>query len=102
MVRAARVLAVLYEAPPPRVAGADRGDIWEMVRLGVKLGRIGRAEAIELMRLLPMTVQELLKCGPWRYRLGPDKRQATLQRFQKLTPHVACKLLDQWRQQMVA
>ncbi len=61
MAMAARVLAVLYESAPPRVAGADRGDIWEMVRLGAKLGRIGRAEAIELMRLLPMTVQEMLE-----------------------------------------
>jgi len=56
---------------------------------------VSRASDLSLM-----TVQELLKCGPWRYRLGPEKRQATLQRFQKLTPHVACKLLDQWRQQV--
>jgi len=61
MRRAARVLGVLYESTPPRVAGADRGDIWELVRLGARLGRIGRADAIELMRLLPMTVQELLE-----------------------------------------
>lgn len=60
MGRAARALGVLYEATPPRVAGADRGDLWEMARLGAKLGRVGRAEAIELMRLLPMTVEELL------------------------------------------
>ena len=61
MRRARKVLGALYESTPPRVAGADRGDIWELVRLGAKLGRIGRADAIELMRVLPMTVQELLE-----------------------------------------
>ena len=58
---------------------------------------VSRASDLSLM-----TIQDLLKCGPWRYRLGPEKRQATLQRFQKLTPHVACKLLEQWRAQVVA
>jgi len=60
MARAARTLGVLYEATPPRLAGADRGDLWELARLGVKLGRVGRADTVELMRLLPMTVEELL------------------------------------------
>ena len=60
MARAGRVLSVLYESPPPRLAGADRGDLWEMLRLGARMGRVGRRDAIELMRLIPMTAEELL------------------------------------------
>ncbi len=58
--RASRALGVLYGAPPPRLAGANRGDLWELFRLGVKMNRVGRRDALELMRLLPMTVEELL------------------------------------------
>ncbi|WP_420449936.1 phytoene desaturase family protein [Candidatus Palauibacter sp.] len=60
MSRASRALAVLYSTLPPRLAGADRGDLWELLRLGVKMNRVGRRDALELMRLLPMTVEELL------------------------------------------
>jgi phytoene dehydrogenase-like protein len=60
MGRAARALGILYETTPPRAAGASRKDLWELVRLGAKLGRVGRADAVELMRLLPMTIGELL------------------------------------------
>lgn len=63
MERAARALGVLYEAPPPRIAGAGRRELAQLVGLGARLGRIGRAEAVELMRLLPMTIEELL--GEW-------------------------------------
>ena len=60
MARASRVLAVLYRTLPPRLGAADRGNLWELIRLGVRLGRVGRADALELMRLIPMTVEELL------------------------------------------
>ena len=60
MSRASRALGVLYGTLPPRLAGADRGDLWELFRLGVKMNRVGRRDALELMRLLPMTVEELL------------------------------------------
>ena len=60
MSAAARSLAVLYDSIPPRVAGADRGDLWELARLGARLGRLGRHKALELMRLIPMTIEELL------------------------------------------
>ena len=60
MSRASRALGVLYGTAPPRIAGANRGDLWELLRLGAKLNRIGRRDALELMRLIPMTVEELL------------------------------------------
>jgi phytoene dehydrogenase-like protein len=60
MGEASQALRVLSEAAPPRVAGADRADLFELARLGMRLGRVGRADTIELMRLLPMTVEELL------------------------------------------
>ncbi|WP_420615765.1 phytoene desaturase family protein [Candidatus Palauibacter sp.] len=60
MARASRVLSVLYDTLPPRLAGADRGDLWELLRLGARMGRVGRRDALELMRLIPMTVEELL------------------------------------------
>ncbi|MDX1395791.1 MAG: NAD(P)/FAD-dependent oxidoreductase, partial [Gemmatimonadota bacterium] len=61
MERAGRVLEVLYRTPPPRVVGGDRGDLWELARLALRLGRVGRADVVELMRLVPMTVQEMLE-----------------------------------------
>ena len=61
MERAAKVLEVLYRTPPPRVVGGDRADLWELARLALRLGRVGRADVVELMRLVPMTVQELLE-----------------------------------------
>ena len=60
MGRASRVLSVLYDTLPPRLAGADRGDLWELLRLGARMGRVGRRDALELMRLIPMTAEELL------------------------------------------
>ena len=60
MGRAGRALGVLYGTLPPRIAGADRGDLWELLRLGLKMNRVGRRDALELMRLIPMTVEELL------------------------------------------
>ena len=60
MSRASRALDVLYRTLPPRLAGADRGDLWELLRLGARMGRVGRREALELLRLIPMTVEELL------------------------------------------
>ncbi len=60
MSRASRALGVLYGTLPPRLAGAGRGDLWELLRLGAKMNRLGRRDALELMRLIPMTVEELL------------------------------------------
>ena len=60
MSRAGRALGVLYRSLPPRLAGASRGDLWELLRLGVRMGRVGRRDALELMRLVPMTIEELL------------------------------------------
>ncbi|WP_419861847.1 phytoene desaturase family protein [Candidatus Palauibacter sp.] len=60
MSRAGRALGVLYGTLPPRLAGASRVDLWELLRLGVRMGRVGRRDALELLRLIPMTVEELL------------------------------------------
>lgn len=60
MAEARRVLGVLYATTPPRIAGAGSADLWELARMAGRLGRVGRREAIELMRLLPMTIEELL------------------------------------------
>ena len=61
MANAGAALRVLYQAAPPTIAGSGRSELFEMARLGMRLGRVGRADAIELMRLIPMTVQELLE-----------------------------------------
>lgn len=60
MSRAGRALGVLYRTLPPRLAGANRGDLWELLRLAAKMNRLGRRDALELMRLIPMTIEELL------------------------------------------
>ncbi|MFQ5689511.1 MAG: phytoene desaturase family protein [Gemmatimonadota bacterium] len=60
MHRAARVLAAIHALTPPTLHGSNPRDLWEIVRSAGLLRRHGRAEAVELLRLLPMSVAELL------------------------------------------
>lgn len=52
--------------------------------------------------LSAMTVQALLKIGPWRHRLSPEMRVATFNRFQSLSRDKALQLLGMWTDQRIA
>ena len=73
MSRAARTLSALYATLPPKLAVPGRGEVGELLRLAVRLGRTGRRDAVELLRLIPMSVDELL--GEW---FGSDAVKGTL------------------------
>ena len=52
--------------------------------------------------LMPMTVQALLKIGPWRHRLSADMRMETFNRFHSLNRDKARRMVAMWRDQRMA
>ena len=61
MARHASILGTLYDAPPPRLGGApDRDDLAGLFRLARRVGLAGRADLLELTRVVPMPIGELL------------------------------------------
>jgi len=46
------------------------------------------------------TVNEILRSGPWRYRLKEKDRQASLRRFESLSKLIARDMLERWRASM--
>ncbi|WP_208999717.1 DUF2336 domain-containing protein [Stappia sediminis] len=45
----------------------------------------------------PMTIQALLKIGPWRHRLGNEARRDALARYESIQATTARRMLDQWQ-----
>ncbi len=60
MAKAAAVLASIHSMPPADPPGASVGDLWGLLRATGALRRHGRAELLELLRIIPMSVAELL------------------------------------------
>jgi phytoene dehydrogenase-like protein len=60
MGRLAGFLEVLYEGAPPRLMSAEPGDLFSLMGVGLRLRRLGKTDMIELLRTLPMSVQDLL------------------------------------------
>jgi phytoene dehydrogenase-like protein len=58
--KATGFLGSLQEDVPPDVLSRKTGDLWEMLRLGREFRRLGKRDMTEVMRILPMTVRELL------------------------------------------
>jgi phytoene dehydrogenase-like protein len=56
----AAFLESLYRQPPPDVLSRKTSDLWKLLRVRRRLRRLGRREMMEVLRLLPMTVRELL------------------------------------------
>lgn len=54
------LLGELYQDAPPDVLSRKGSDLWELLRLGRAFRRLGKREMTEVMRVLPMTVRELL------------------------------------------
>jgi phytoene dehydrogenase-like protein len=61
--KAAGFLGAAWTSTPPDVTGNDLGDLIASVKLGMKLRRLGKKDMVEVMRILPMSVYELL--GDW-------------------------------------
>jgi phytoene dehydrogenase-like protein len=61
--KAAGFLAAAWTSTPPDVTGNDLGDLFATAKLGLKLRRLGKRDMVEVMRILPMSVYELL--GDW-------------------------------------
>jgi phytoene dehydrogenase-like protein len=54
-------LEALYQLPPPDVdAATSLGELAPLLSLGRKFRALGRADMLELLRVLPMSVQDLL------------------------------------------
>lgn len=61
--KAAGFLEAAWTSTPPDVTGNDLGDLIASAKLGMKLRRLGKRDMVEVMRILPMSVYELL--GDW-------------------------------------
>ena len=60
MHKSAGFLAALYEQPSPRPIDGGTGDLFAMAMLGRRARKLGRAHMIELLRIMPMSVAELV------------------------------------------
>ena len=58
--RFAGLLEALYAVAPPQVPDPDGRDIGTLLRLGLRLRRLGKREMIEFLRMAPMSVAEWL------------------------------------------
>jgi phytoene dehydrogenase-like protein len=60
MARLAGFLETLYGHEPPRIMSGEMGDLFTLLGMGLRLRRLGKVDMIELLRTLPMSVQDLL------------------------------------------
>jgi phytoene dehydrogenase-like protein len=58
--KAASFLGAAWTKTPPDVTGNDVGDLISGIRLGLKLRGLGKRDMAEVMRILPMSIYELL------------------------------------------
>jgi len=63
MRRLGTVLEALYTQPAPDVETTEIGELLRLARLGLRVRRLGRQAIVDLLRVLPMSVEELL--GEW-------------------------------------
>ena len=85
MQRLAGVLEALYVQPAPDVETREIGELLHLARLGLGVRRLGKQTVIDLLRILPMSIAELLDdwfendtlkgvvgaAGVWHLRQGP-------------------------------
>ena len=60
MARLARLLETVYAAPPPDPMSRQLGELARLAGLGLRARRLGRQGIEDLLRLLPMSVADLL------------------------------------------
>jgi phytoene dehydrogenase-like protein len=56
----ASFLGTLYELPPPDVGATSLGELASLIGVGRKFRALGRSDMIELLRVMPMSVQDLV------------------------------------------
>ncbi|HTJ22276.1 MAG TPA: NAD(P)/FAD-dependent oxidoreductase [Gemmatimonadaceae bacterium] len=61
LVKLSGFLGALYQAPPPDVDLAELSDFTALLGLGRKFRALGREDMTELLRVLPMSVQDFLE-----------------------------------------
>ena len=61
--KAAGVVQSAWSSTPPNVTGNDPRDLWAVLKLGLGLRRLGKKDMIEVVRILSMSMSELL--GDW-------------------------------------
>jgi len=85
MRRLAGVLEALYVQPAPDIETREIGELLHLARLGLGVRRLGKQTVIDLLRILPMSIAELLDdwfendtlkgvvgaAGVWHLRQGP-------------------------------
>jgi len=60
MHKLAGFLEMMYEMQPPRLIGGGLGEMVTLAKLGHKLRGLGKKDMVELLRVLPMSIAELL------------------------------------------
>lgn len=60
MHKASAFLATLYAGPAPRPIDGGLGDLFSMAMVGKRARALGRIDLMELLRIMPMSVAELL------------------------------------------
>ncbi len=50
----------LMTSPPPPLSPHSKGELWEVVRAGLGVWKLGKAETLELLRVAPMCVADFL------------------------------------------
>jgi phytoene dehydrogenase-like protein len=58
--RLASFLGALYQSAPPDIATTSLGELASLAGMGGRLRRLGRADMTELLRILPMPVEDFL------------------------------------------
>lgn len=58
--RLAGFLGTLYVSPPPRIDVDTFGEVVSLLKVGRKLRGLGKVEMVEMLRVMPMAVAELL------------------------------------------
>ena len=58
--RVAEILEFLYQRPAPEVATRDPSALWSLAQVGLRARRLGKRGMVDLFRIPPMAVGELL------------------------------------------
>jgi phytoene dehydrogenase-like protein len=53
-------LEKLYSEEPPRITSGEAADLFGLMAVGLRLRRLGKVDMLELLRTLPMSIQDLL------------------------------------------
>jgi phytoene dehydrogenase-like protein len=58
--KATGLLESFYDSPPPHILSKKKSDQWELFRNAARMRRLGKRDMLEVFRLFPMTLVELM------------------------------------------